>query len=188
MYTGLRKGELAALRWDDVNVDNASGRRPAELRRTDQGRDVRHVPIVDALLPVLRAGRLKCPMGLVFPSEVGSMRDPASRIFRETFHRVLVAAGLGPAERGGKVRPHVTFHGLRHTFASHWVMKGGDLFKLQKILGHKSAQMTMRYAHLAPEAFTQDWSRFGAAVGESGSVVPLPRRDERARDPAPIES
>ena len=42
---------------------------------------------------------------------------------------------------------------LRHTFASHWVMKSGDLFKLQKILGHADQQMVQRYAHLAPEAF-----------------------------------
>ncbi len=36
-------------------------------------------------------------------------------------------------------------------------MKGGDLYRLQKVLGHKSPQMTMRYAHLAPEAFREDW-------------------------------
>ena len=58
------------------------------------------------------------------------------------------------------------FHDLRHTFASQWVLKGGDLFKLQKILGHQSVQMTMRYAHLAPDAFREDYQRLnGASVG-----------------------
>ncbi|WP_217987841.1 tyrosine-type recombinase/integrase [Halomonas salipaludis] len=42
-------------------------------------------------------------------------------------------------------------HVLRHTFASHFVMNGGNLLTPQKILGHQSIQMTMRYAHLAPD-------------------------------------
>ena len=41
-------------------------------------------------------------------------------------------------------------HVLRHTFASHFVMNGGDILTLNKILGHKTIQMTMVYAHLAP--------------------------------------
>jgi site-specific recombinase XerD len=54
----------------------------------------------------------------------------------------------------------MTFHGFRHTFASHWVMNGGDLFKLQQIGGWKSHAMVQRYAHLAPHAFEGDWGRF----------------------------
>lgn len=42
-------------------------------------------------------------------------------------------------------------HVLRHTFASHFIMNGGNILVLQKILGHSSLTMTMRYAHLAPE-------------------------------------
>jgi integrase len=42
-------------------------------------------------------------------------------------------------------------HVLRHTFASHFMMNGGNILTLQRILGHSSLQMTMRYAHLAPE-------------------------------------
>lgn len=42
-------------------------------------------------------------------------------------------------------------HALRHTFASHFMMAGGNILTLQKILGHQSLTMTMRYAHLAPE-------------------------------------
>ena len=40
-----------------------------------------------------------------------------------------------------QVEHYITFHDLRHTFASHWVMKGGDIFKLQKILGHRTIQI-----------------------------------------------
>ena len=42
-------------------------------------------------------------------------------------------------------------HVLRHTFASHFMMGGGNILTLQKILGHQSLTMTMRYAHLAPD-------------------------------------
>ena len=51
-------------------------------------------------------------------------------------------------------------HGLRHTFASHFIQNGGNILTLQKILGHSSLAMTMRYAHLAPDHL-QDALRFG---------------------------
>jgi hypothetical protein len=50
--------------------------------------------------------------------------------------------------------PGLHFHDLRHTFASRWMMNGGDLYVLKEILGHKSITMTQRYAHLSP-AFKQ---------------------------------
>lgn len=51
-------------------------------------------------------------------------------------------------------------HVLRHTFASHFVINGGNILTLQKILGHQSLAMTMRYAHLAPDHL-QDAVRLG---------------------------
>lgn len=54
-------------------------------------------------------------------------------------------------------------HVLRHTFASHFVMNGGNILTLQKILGHTSLTMTMRYAHLAPDHL-QDALKFGPAL------------------------
>ncbi|MOA58350.1 Tyrosine recombinase XerC [compost metagenome] len=46
-------------------------------------------------------------------------------------------------------------HALRHTFASHFMQTGGNILTLQKILGHSSLAMTMRYAHLAPEHLSE---------------------------------
>jgi integrase len=58
------------------------------------------------------------------------------------------------------------FHDLRHTFASQWMMAGGELYSLRDILGHKSIAMTQRYAHLAPsyrraivERMEQIWAK-----------------------------
>jgi integrase len=87
------------------------------------------------------------------------MFGESARVFQEVMHRVLARAAFPKTMRGGKERPYIRFHDLRHTFASHWVMGGGPLFKLQEILGHKSVQMTLRYAHLAPDAFTEDHGR-----------------------------
>ncbi|MBX3217126.1 MAG: site-specific integrase [Labilithrix sp.] len=171
VFTGMREGELAALHWDDVDFD----KRLITVQRSFEGptkaEDVRYVPILDALLPTLRAWRLRCSGKLVFPNRDGRMLLPSSRIFQEVLHRVLKRAGFPKRERRGASRSYIVFHDLRHTFASHWMMHGGDLFKLQKILGHKTVAMTMRYAHLAPHAFTEDHGRFGVVA-----LAPAPVR------------
>lgn len=174
VYTGMREGELAGLHWEDVDFD----RRLLTVQRSFDGPtkadDVRYVPILDPLLPVLRSWRLRCGGPIAFPNRDDRMQQPSARVFQEVLHRVLKRAGLQPTTRGGRRKPYVTFHGLRHTFASHWVMRGGDLFKLREILGHKSIQMTMRYAHLSPTAFEGDYSRLGGAGHLSrGTVVDL---------------
>jgi integrase len=167
IYTGMRAGELAALRWGDVSFE----RRLITVQRSYDGPtkagDVRHVPIVDRLLPVLKAWKLASGSKiLVFPNAEGKMWDQSGRIFQERLHTTLLRAGFDAR--------YVHFHGLRHTFASHWVLNGGDLFRLQKILGHHDAQMTQRYAHLSPAAYESDWGRFGKAEEpKKGEVIEL---------------
>lgn len=56
-------------------------------------------------------------------------------------------------ERTGLYTPGQLTHILRHTFASHYMMQGGNILALQKILGHVDIKMTMRYSHLAPDHF-----------------------------------
>ncbi len=70
-----------------------------------------------------------------------------------SFNKTLAASGL-------PVPPGQASHVLRHTFASRFIMNGGNILTLQRILGHTSLTMTMRYAHLAPE-YLQDAIRFG---------------------------
>ncbi|MDH4651418.1 tyrosine-type recombinase/integrase [Pseudomonas sp. BN606] len=62
----------------------------------------------------------------------------------ETFRRVLRATNINAPQGQAS-------HILRHTFASHFIMNGGNILTLQKILGHASLTMTMRYAHLSPD-------------------------------------
>lgn len=173
VFTGLRAGELAALRWDDVNFRQ----RLITVQRSFDGptksADVRYVPVVDALLPILERWRLKHPGKLVFTNHAGTMLGPCARIFQEVLHRVLRDAGFPKVERNGKLRPYIRFHDTRHTFASHWVMRGGDIFKLQKVLGHKSVTMTLRYAHLQPAAFREDYDRFSSVIDDVADVIPI---------------
>ncbi len=70
-----------------------------------------------------------------------------------SFHQSLVASGI-------RLPPGQSSHVLRHTFASRFVMNGGNILTLQKILGHTSLAMTMRYAHLSPDHL-QDTLKFG---------------------------
>lgn len=176
VFTGMRLGELVALRWDDVDF----ARKLIVVQRSHDGPtkagEVRYVPLLDALAPILREWRLQCGGALMFPNAAGNMRARSDRIFRETLHRVLERGGFEKIEVRGKRVHYVTFHCLRHTFASQWTMTGGDLFKLQRVLGHKTAQMTQRYAHLAPEAFAGEHARLDS-LSPSGttSVVSIAR-------------
>jgi integrase len=164
IYTGMRAGELAGLRWDDINFK----RRLITVQRSFNGPTktdrVRHVPIVDRNLPTLEKWKLACgSKKIVFPNNAGNMWDPRGRVFQESLHKVLSVGGFPPK--------YITFHSLRHTFASHWVLNGGDLFRLQKILGHADTAMTQRYAHLSPTAFEEDWGRFGAASDTEEATI-----------------
>lgn len=162
--TGLREGELAGLRWSDIDFS----RRLITVQYSFQGPtkngEVRYVPILDSLLDPLRSWRTTCKAAYVFTNMSGGMLRESARIFQEVLHRVLDRAQFPRLKIKGKSVRYIRFHDLRHTFASHWVMNGGDIFKLQKILGHKSIQMTMRYAHLTPHAFTEDLGRLGQAA------------------------
>jgi integrase len=143
VFSGLRLGELCGLRWRDVNFSERMMTVSRSYNRPTKSGDVRFVPLVDALAPILKAWKLEAGGVLVFPTTTGAMRGPMDWVFQDTFHEVLADAGL----------PRLRFHDLRHSFAAAWVSKGGDLYRLQKVLGHHSQSMVQRYSHLAPNAF-----------------------------------
>ena len=143
LKTGLRVGELLALRWEDLDL--VAGR--LVVRRTlwrDQegtpkGGRTREVPLSDEAIAVLRTHRhLKGPY--VF-CEADGARLTHGRV-KDVVPWTCSKAGL--AKR-------LTTHDLRHTFASHLVMRGVALKAVQELLGHATIDMTMRYAHLSPD-------------------------------------
>jgi len=176
IYTGMRAGELAGLRREDIDLETGIITIQRSFDGPTKSGEIRRVPLFDVLEPSLKAWLLKLgSMPVVFPNQAGRMHQPSARIFQETLHRVLERAGFPNVQRNGKTRRYIVFHSLRHTFASHWMMRGGDIFKLQKLLGHQSTAMTQRYAHLSPSAFDGEFGRFGACQDGFGEVVELPR-------------
>jgi len=158
LYTGMRAGELCGLRWDDVDLERRLITVQRSFRTPTKSGRIRRVPVLDPLVPMLTEWRERCHDGeVVFPNQRGNMHVAGARVMVGIFHRCLEAADL----------PRITFHALRHTFASHWMLKGGDIYRLQRILGHASLDMTQRYAHLAPSAFEQDYARFGDFVPDA---------------------
>lgn len=76
----------------------------------------------------------------LLPKKRGMLFSPAYEAFKSALTRASIELPKGQ-------RTHV----LRHTFASHFVMRGGNILVLQQILGHSTIMMTMRYAHFAPD-------------------------------------
>jgi len=172
IYTGMRAGELGGLRRGDIDFEKKLIVVQRSVDGLTKSGDVRYVPLLAPLAPVLRQWLLQNPSEQVFFNRDGGDLRPSGRIYQEVLHRVLDAAKFPSTTRSsGTVKRYIRFHDLRHTFASHWVMKGGDLFRLQKILGHASPVMTQRYAHLAPTAFAGDHDRLGGADSLTGGVV-----------------
>ena len=142
MKTGLRLGELLALRWEDVDL--VAGRlvvrqnfSRGRLTTPKNGRE-RQVPLSDELVVVLKAHR-HLRGELVFCNKDGSLFSKGET--KWPLWRACVRAGLRK----------IGWHSLRHTFASHLVMRGAPMKAVQELLGHQSLEMTMRYAHLSPD-------------------------------------
>lgn len=146
LRTGMRRGEIFALHWDDVDLVARQLQvrysvYRGKLTSPKNGRS-RWIPLTNGLTQALGTHRaatmLKGP--LVFPAEDGSLTRHQDHVDRP-LHGALKRAGLR----------RITFHTLRHSFASQLVSAGRPLREVQELLGHQSMQMTMRYAHLAPE-------------------------------------
>ena len=177
IYTGMRKGELLGLRWIDVLFDRGLICVAHSYGKTPKSGKWRPVPLHPALGPILREWqRRSAPGSLVFPVVVergrkSRMGTPDDMLGIES---LLRAAGCHVP-----VRP---WHALRHTFASHYVMSGGNLLALQKILGHSKFEMTQIYSHLAPDFMAGEMARlsFGLSTTEEADSVVRPLRPRAA--------
>lgn len=165
--SGMRFDEILCLHWADVDLE----RRIISVHRGRQGTTktgkLRAVPILDSVLTTLKARALKRGGAiLVFPGEDGKVRNQKAvyTIYKLALKRAQVDETL-------------RFHDLRHTFASHWMMDGGCIFKLSKVLGHSSVVQTERvYAHLSPTAFEADYGRVAFKVpSEPAKIYDLKR-------------
>lgn len=121
-------------RWSEGEELTLAQLRPGmiEFARTKSGK-VRGVPIDDALYAeLIKHTKVHARVHRLFDYSISAFREAVER--------------SGIALPDGQMT-----HVLRHTFASHFMMNGGNILTLQRILGHANLTMTMRYAHLAPE-------------------------------------
>ena len=154
LATGLRRGELLGLKWEDVDLDRGDLRVRRQVSRIN-GEVVeaplktknayRTLPLAEDTVSVLKEQRRKVGNSpWVFPSPNGGPISPDSVL--HMLHRVLKRAGL----------PKVRFHDLRHTFATLALQNGVDVKTVSGMLGHFSAGFTLdTYAHITSAAQRQ---------------------------------
>lgn len=131
LNSGLRLSEQFGLRWEDVAVDLSY----VTLRHTKNG-SIRHARLNSVARAILETRRQAS--GLIF----------SGRYTWKWFPKAVEAAGLNT---GRDALDKITWHTLRHTFASRLVMAGVPLKTVSNLLGHSSITVTERYAHLAPQ-------------------------------------
>jgi integrase len=132
LNTGMRKGEILALLWKDVDLEN----RKVTVRNT-KNNQTRVIPINKTLYQELANLSKGSDGEYVFSNGNG--------------HRIGdIKKGFSLALRRAGIEDFY-FHDLRHTFGSHLVMQRIDLKTVQQVMGHMDKKTTMRYSHLSPE-------------------------------------
>ncbi|OUN20958.1 site-specific integrase [Pseudoflavonifractor sp. An85] len=163
LATGLRRGELLGLKWEDIDLERGDLRVRRQVSRIN-GEVVeaplktknayRTLPLAEDTVSVLREQRRKVGNSpWVFPSPNGGPISPDSVL--HMLHRVLKRAGL----------PKVRFHDLRHTFATLALQNGVDVKSVSGMLGHFSAGFTLdTYAHITSAAQRQAAQTMGSVL------------------------
>jgi integrase len=172
-FTGLRLGELIALRWRDIDFAGSLVRVRSSWSvgalTTPKSGKVRSVPlapeVAQALAKLSQRELFAGEDDLVFAGAIGSYLDDSA--LRRRYKRALKRAGLR----------QLRFHDLRHTFGTRMIAKA-DIRRVQEWMGHADIQTTMRYLHYAPreedarlvaEAFAVDGAQRVARATESSS-------------------
>jgi integrase len=133
--TGMRRGELLSLKWQDVDIKE----RIITLRDT-KSKETRYIPVNNVVTDILIGMNAVLGCEYVFAGKEGKSHISESYV-SHLFEKIVKEAGIKDFH----------YHDLRHTFASWLVMKGIDLKTVQELLGHKTFNMTLRYSHLSPE-------------------------------------
>jgi integrase len=152
LFTGMRRGELLKLQWDDIDTERGF----IKIRDPKGGPD-QTIPLNTAAREVFHVILKNGDSPYVFP---GKKKDEHLKDMRKSIARIKTNAGLPDGFR--------PLHGLRHVYASMLASSGKvDMYTLQKLLTHKSPQMTQRYAHLRDEALKRASELAGDIVSQA---------------------
>lgn len=136
LNTGMRRGEVFNLRWQEVNLQGKTLAVAGEGAKTSE---TRHIPLNAEALATLKAWKEQgSGTGYVFPGAEGKPMTDVKTAWLE----LLKNAGI----------VGFRWHDMRHDFASRLVMAGVPLNTVRDLLGHADIKMTLRYAHLAPDS------------------------------------
>lgn len=153
LHTGLRVGELCALRWEDcdyenrkinvhrdVSVSNINGERIVAFQEGTKTRLSRTVPMNEQAMSLLKQIQETSDRELIIKSDA---EVPQPSTIGQQYNRILRYAGI---------KGRTGIHTLRHTFASQCFKKGIDIKYVSEILGHSSVSFTYNtYVHLLPD-------------------------------------
>lgn len=159
VVTGMREGELLALKWENLDLEKGTLNVKFNLKRIPGGglkigkpkteSSIRTIKLGKSTVEVLRSQKRKLEEekekeywqdeGFVFPSSIGTAVDPSNLI--KQFRKLLKEAGL----------PRIRFHDLHHTAASLMLNNGVDVLVASQRLGHAQPSITLDvYGHLMP--------------------------------------
>jgi integrase len=149
LYSGMRRGEMFKLKWDDIDF-----RRGFITLRDPKGRVDQKIPLNDASRNLLKG--IERTSKFVFPGRHGNQRTDITKAVN-----VIKKAAKLPKD----FRP---LHGLRHTYACMLASSGEvDLYILQRLLTHKSPELTQRYAHLRDDTLKRAAGVASDLIGEA---------------------
>lgn len=164
LYTGMRFGEMIALRWKHINFDRNTiliqDNYVEGTLKLPKGGKTRQIQACEHLMKSLRRHYKQSANkhGLVFPTAEGTYTTN-SRI-RAAFKRLIDKAGV----------THIRIHDMRHTFASLALMSGVDVPTVQQWLGHKNIQTTMKYIQLLPEHMQKQAVKLNPTTNQANNM------------------
>jgi len=142
LHTGMRKSELLNLKWADVDFDHGTVTVQAKADWHTKNYRSRVLQLTPMLYEVLREQRdRQSELGFQSGYVLTYQGERIKRGIRDSLRTAVRKAGL----------QNVTLHTLRHTFASQLVMAGVSLKEAQELMGHRSFQTTLQYAHLSED-------------------------------------
>jgi len=151
MGTGMRHSEILRIRWEDIDADS----RRIYIGKAKAGQREQPIPPALATRLVKEREQRDDKQGWVFPTTTANAKHPHRQSMAEQFARSVKRAKLDPS----KVTPHV----LRHTAITGLVRAGVDLPTIQKISGHKTLAMVLRYTHLSDDHIDQAVAKLDTA-------------------------
>jgi len=149
ILTGIRIGELINLTWNDINFNQQRIHIQSKDGWSPKTYQIRTIPMHPAFVNILK--KLPKNTKYVFMSPEGCKLN-SRNLQRRHFRKITKKLKL----------KDVTIHTLRHTFASHLIMKGVDILTVSKLLGHANTKTTEIYSHIAPDHFQAAINQFSS--------------------------